>query len=440
MRKEKVSRIVKTLALSASVLLFAAAFVAQIPTRDQWVAAIFFGLFGLLASLLGYSTANGTTGTIGFLPFLSVALVSPNYAAMVSVALSVGVSEVLAKREKIKAVFNISQQVSAQGLAILTYVALEGKSVLEENPQVLAFVVMVAVFFVANKLAVSAVVSASQDQSIVEHWKKSMRASVGYDVFAFPLILIFSLAYRQFGPEWSLLFAVPMLGVRQLYKQNFALQKINEELLQLMVAAIEARDDYTSGHSQRVARYVKIIAKAAKLNTKQSGRIETAALLHDVGKIHEEFGPILRKAGSLSHSEFEIMKTHPRKGALLVGKVSHFADLVAAIESHHESWDGKGYPSQLAGNDIPMAARIIAIADTIDAMGTTRPYRPALDPEIIQSEIRRQAGKQFDPTLCAVLLRPDTWEELLREMKAAAREHPEGSARVWAAEPALVMS
>jgi HD-GYP domain-containing protein (c-di-GMP phosphodiesterase class II) len=133
------------------------------------------------------------------------------------------------------------------------------------------------------------------------------------------------------------------------------------------------------------------------------------------------------------------MKTHPRKGTLLVGKVSHFADLVAAIESHHESWDGNGYPSQLAGNDIPMAARIIAIADTIDAMGTTRPYRPALDPEIIQSEIRRQAGRQFDPTLCAVLLRPDTWKELLREMKAAASEHPEGSARVWAAEPASVI-
>lgn len=125
-----------------------------------------------------------------------------------------------------------------------------------------------------------------------------MRASAGYDVFAFPLILLFSIAYRQVGPQWSMLIALPMLGTRQLYEQNFALQKINEELLQLMVAAIEARDENTSGHSQRVSRYARIISRAVGLTPEQTERIATAALLHDIGKIHQEFGPILRKAVS----------------------------------------------------------------------------------------------------------------------------------------------
>ena len=202
-----------------------------------------------------------------------------------------------------------------------------------------------------------------------------MRASAGYDVFAFLLILLFSIAYRQVGPQWSMLIALPMLGTRQLYKQNSALQQINEELLQLMVAAIEARDENTSGHSQRVSRYARIISRAVGLTPEQTKRIATAALLHDVGKIHQEFGPILRKANQLNVGETEIMKTHPARGAALVGKVSHFADLVPAIAAHHEAWNGLGYPLQIAGENIPFAARIIAIADTIGATGMDRPYR-----------------------------------------------------------------
>lgn len=425
MQNQRVNRVVISVAASAILLTAAIVIAAPVPSAAQWIASLFFASFGLLASLLGYRTANGTTGTIGFLPFLSVALISPNYAALVPVAVSIGTSELIARRDLKKAVFNISQQVSSQGFAVVTFLFLGGISVLEKNPPLTAFVPMVAVFFVANKLAVSAVVSASTNSRLVEHWKRSMRASAGYDIFAFPLILVFSLAYKQFGPEWSALFALPMLGLRQLYKQNFALQKINEELLQLMVAAIEARDDYTSGHSQRVSRYARVISKAAGVSAKQVERIATAALLHDVGKIYEEFGPILRKTDRLTDSEFEIMKTHPRKGATLVGKVTHFADLVPAIEAHHESWDGRGYPKRLAGDDIPVAARVIALADTIDAMGTSRPYRAALPPDIIRAEIERFSGRQFDPRICTKLLQEDLWRELLDEIAVAVREHPE---------------
>jgi response regulator RpfG family c-di-GMP phosphodiesterase len=93
----------------------------------------------------------------------------------------------------------------------------------------------------------------------------------------------------------------------------------------------------------------------------------------------------------------------------------------------YESWDGRGYPNRLAGDEIPIAARVIALADTIDAMGTSRPYRTALTPEIIRSEIERYSGRQFDPRICDKLMQPDVWQELLGEIRLAVKEYPEKS-------------
>jgi HD-GYP domain-containing protein (c-di-GMP phosphodiesterase class II) len=148
-------------------------------------------------------------------------------------------------------------------------------------------------------------------------------------------------------------------------------------------------------------------------------------LLHDVGKIHEEFAIILRKPGALTEEEFAVMKTHPARSAELVRKVTQFADLVPAILAHHEAWDGRGYPDKKAAKEIPLGARVIALADTIDAMSTTRPYRAALSLEQVRDEIRRESGRQFDPHLCQSLLSPATWREFAREIDSALDAHPE---------------
>lgn len=251
-----------------------------------------------------------------------------------------------------------------------------------------------------------------------------MRLSAFYDILALPLIYFFAHAYVSLGPEWSAAIAVPMLGLRQIYKSNVALAKINEELLQLIVAAIEARDPYTSGHSQRVAKYARVIARVSGIGTRATERIAIAALLHDVGKIHEEFAPVLRKPGRLTDEEYEVMKTHSAKSAVLVGKVSHFADLVPLIHAHHEAWDGSGYPLGLSDAKIPLGARVIAIADTIDAMSTSRPYRRAMTNEEVRQELRREAGRQFDPALCERVLTDSSWREITREIEIAVSEYP----------------
>jgi HD-GYP domain-containing protein (c-di-GMP phosphodiesterase class II) len=213
-----------------------------------------------------------------------------------------------------------------------------------------------------------------------------------------------------------------LLGARELYSKNRQLEKTNQDFLELMVAAIEARDPYTSGHSRRVSHYSRIIGRAIGLRGKELDRVTIAALLHDVGKIHEMFAPILQKPGRLTAEERAIIELHPIKSAELVSMVGELHDLVPAVRHHHENWDGAGYPDGLAGTQIPLFSRIITLADTIDAMTTDRPYRAALGEPQVRSEIKKCRGTQFDPDICDVLLASRQFSALFDLPQSSTRE------------------
>jgi hypothetical protein len=399
------------------------------PTEEGAKAAAFFAAFGAFALALGHKGSRGETGSIAFLPFLSAAALCPNWGTLVAVPLAVVAAEVLRRQPIIRAAFNLAQQTLALGLAILTYRALGGGSlaVSSATRNLVPLLGLSLVYFSLNKAAVGAVISLSNRRPIMRSTIESIQASYLYDILATPLILLFAEAYVRFGPLASMCLAVPMLVVRQLYKSNSQLELLNKELLQLMVAAIEARDPYTSGHSQRVAEYSKIVSQAAGLRSKAASRVFTASLLHDVGKIHEEYAPILRKPGRLTDAEYAVMKTHTEKGAALVAKVTQLSDLVQPIRSHHEYWDGRGYPDGLAAAEIPLWARVIAFADTIDAMTTDRPYRRALTPDAVRTEIQAQMGRQFDPEVAAALISEKYWPimaEAIRRGGATRRPTP----------------
>lgn len=386
-------------------------------------SAAFFASFGILAQVLSYQQSKGRAGTIAFLPFLSIAAVSPNTAAVASVFVAMLFGELIARREFLKALFNISQHILAVASAQLVYIALGGESLLAGSIQFPAFLALFATYMVMNKAVMGYVLVLVNKTAYRRELVRGFRGTLVNDLLALPLVVVFALAYARVE-LWTAMLALPMLGVRQLYKSVYELERINEELLQLMVAAIEARDPYTSGHSQRVARYSRVIARVIGQGSRQVEAIGTAALLHDVGKIHEEFAPILRLPRKLSDAEYEIMKTHSAKGAILVSKVSQFKGIVPAVRGHHERWSGKGYPDALAGDEIPLGARIITIADTIDAMTTVRPYRPPRSLDEVRTELERVAGIQFDPRICAVLFQVEHWKELCLEVEIAAREFP----------------
>lgn len=398
----------------ASVLAMAALYFMRPGTDPESIrAAAFFALVGFVAHVLAYQLAHGATGSIAHLPFLSAIVVAPGFTSALAIAAAVFAGEVVVRRERLKALFNVAQHALACTLAALVYFAIGGRSLaLDLSSSVLPFAAAFATFLITNTCLVSGVISLNQGRRFSAVWQHNTLNTLVYDLLSVPAVFFFAFVYVRIGPFWALGLAFPLLGLRQLYKTNWQLEKINEELLQLMVAAIEARDPYTSGHSQRVAQYSRIASRAAGLGSRATERVFTAALLHDVGKIHEEFAPILRKPGRLTDAEFDMMKTHSEKGATLVGKVSQFRDLIPTVRGHHEAWDGSGYPDGLVGEQIPLWARVIAFADTIDAMTTDRPYREALGPDSVRAELRKEAGLQFDPAISMQLVSERLWPEM----------------------------
>ncbi|HYS53520.1 MAG TPA: HD domain-containing phosphohydrolase [Thermoanaerobaculia bacterium] len=166
--------------------------------------------------------------------------------------------------------------------------------------------------------------------------------------------------------------------------------------VRMLAAAIDAKDPYTRGHSERVARYSMAIGKNLQLPEKQMRDLRISALLHDVGKIGID-DRILRKPGALNDEEFEVMKQHPVKGAAIMGGVAQLIDIIPGMKFHHEKWSGGGYPDNMKEEQIPMQARIIAIADTFDAMTTNRPYQKAMEISYVVEKVKSFAGSRFDP-------------------------------------------
>ncbi|UCF30930.1 MAG: response regulator [bacterium] len=174
-------------------------------------------------------------------------------------------------------------------------------------------------------------------------------------------------------------------------------QSVFFDAVQSLINAIEARDSYTRGHSQRVTRYTELITEVLQLPGEAASEIRLAAQLHDIGKLGmSDF--VLSKSGKLTEEEFDLIRKHPDVGYAILQPILPGQALLA-VRHHHERWDGGGYPHGLAGEEIPLSARIIALADAFDAMTSRRVYRSAMNTRQARDEILRCSGSQFDPAL-----------------------------------------
>ncbi|MBM4764464.1 HD-GYP domain-containing protein [Bacillus sp. B15-48] len=187
------------------------------------------------------------------------------------------------------------------------------------------------------------------------------------------------------------------IGYLQAFKSSYDEQLSG--IVKGIIATIELKDPYTKGHSERVAKYACSLAVATgKYKKEELNAFHYACLLHDIGKVNIP-DKILMKPGRLTDEEFDIIKTHPQVGVEAIKKVSSLENSIDVIKSHHERWDGKGYPEQLIGEDIPFLARVVSIADAFDAMTSSRSYRSALPVEEAYKRIIDGKGTQFDPKL-----------------------------------------
>jgi putative two-component system response regulator len=193
-------------------------------------------------------------------------------------------------------------------------------------------------------------------------------------------------------------------AARSIVNSQEDLDRAYLQFVETMAQALDARDPYTAGHSLRVASYAHSLAREMGLTAEQSENIRIAAQLHDIGKIGIP-DEVLQKPGRLTPEEYGLIKLHPQIGRKILEKVGRFEGLLTVVELHHENYDGTGYPYGLMRNQVPMEARIVHVADSFDAMTSTRSYRPALPLQAAIQEIENNIGFQFDPAIARAFLR-----------------------------------
>lgn len=435
-------------ALTALGLL---AYLATLPRPEIGIWALSsFAFVGLMLEISRTANKSGAmAGSLVFVMHLAMGVALGGFWGAVTAAVITALTQAHAKTAPLKFVFNTAERVLSVGSAFTVYHLLGGAHpppILQPGGadipldvalvQVATFMAAAVVYFVVNSISVNAAVALASKKSIFSTWRTNTVWVLGYDFFASFLALGVAYLFVWFdraqglGKFGFIAIFLPFVAVRHFYSKVNELQDTLRELdttyeqlelnvreqLAMMVKAIEARDPYTSGHSRRVCGLSRAIAIDLGLDAEHLEDIENAALMHDVGKIHEEFAPLLQKEGKLTDSEWEVMKTHSIKSAELVSLFSRFQGyVVACVRHHHERWDGRGYPDGISADAIPLGARIITIADTIDAMTTNRPYRNALGLDVVLSELNKGRGTQFDPDLIELTINSVTVRRLIAD-------------------------
>lgn len=404
MRTSVIAYVYAIVAASAASLVglyaYSPSFDLALLKAPLWLAAV-----AVTGTLLSYRVQGSAAGTVSFIPYVVAVVLYPSWATVAVVGIGALIGELVKPKIGIKRAFNVAQTVLASSLSSAAYLAIGGISLQAEKAfQLVPHAVAVVTFLFINTSSVAAAISLAENRKFLRTWLEGNLAGLPYDVAAIPIVYAFARAYVDWGGFGIAALALTVIGVKFTYQHKYQLETTNRELLELFVQTVEFRDPYTSGHSQRVSRYSRIIAGICGLSQKEIERISKAALLHDVGKIHEVFAPILMKPGRLTPEERAIMELHPIKSAELVAKISDLQDIVPAVRHHHENWDGTGYPDGLRGKEIPLGSRIIMFADTIDAMTTDRPYRKALGEAEVRAELVKYRGIQFDPDICDALI------------------------------------
>lgn len=352
--------------------------------------------------------------SIVFLPLFACAMVFPPSAAVAATVVVLGVTEMLLRERVLwRAAFNISQNVLGIGSGAVVYASLAGPDS-GTLRVVFAFALLTLTAFTINILTVSGHYAIRQRQrftSVILGIFGSGGGNLAYGLLASPVALAAAILYRQFDVGGLIMLILPLMLIRYSYLSKVQLQQANRDLLRVLVKTIETRDPYTSGHSVRVSTLARAIAEDLGLSRRRVEQIETAALLHDIGKIDTAYAPIIRKPSELTEEERRVIRSHASRGADLLKSLSSVdEDVIRAVRHHHERYDGSGYPDGLAGDNIPLAARVIMLCDSIDAMLSDRPYRRALTIEQARVELLRCSGTQFDPDIVEVILRRNTLE------------------------------
>jgi hypothetical protein len=401
-----------SIAVTASVAVLAAIsyYFPPVVTSAWFLAFATLLALAVVSALLALNiTESGASTNVSFIPTLAAfILLGPFGAVVLTVIESLLTEFLILRKPRHKAAFNLAQNVLATAAAAMLYGLFGGHtslSALEFRTSFPPFIIAVLGYFTVNSVSVSYAIGITERRPFLEVWRQAVGAIIVFDIVMSSLAFIVAYLYVRWGPVALLSAIIPIIGLRYSYGVNLELQQLNQDLLRVLIKTLEARDKYTSGHSIRVAERTRRIARFLNVRTGRIRRIETAALLHDIGKIDLAYGEILRQAGPLTPDQRDLIRAHPDKGVAIISAVRSLdPEVLACVRHHHEWYDGSGYPLGLAGEGIPLGARIIMISDSVDAMLTDRPYRAALTLEKVRQELLRNSGTQFDPVVVEAAL------------------------------------
>jgi len=371
---------------------------------DKWYIFIFFLVISIFAESIPVDLPIEGSITIGFpIDFVIILVYGPAIATWMTFLGEILGELVGRKTTWYKALFNASQYALSVGVAGLVYQFVGGvvgaQNFLE---YVLPAALCAFTYCVINSILVAIVISFAQQIKLNMVWRLNIKEMMPSYLAEAPMGFLMAIVYVEVGIFGILLFFLPLLLARRSFELYTKMRKVYLDTIRALAAAIDAKDPYTKGHSERVAEMSVALAQELNLSDRDIEDIEYTALLHDIGKIGIE-DSILGKKGGLTSQEYEKIKEHTIMGANIIEPVDFLKNSYKAIYHHHERFNGDGYPDGIKEKDIPLFARIIAVADAYDAMSSDRPYRKKLNKDKILKELKNQSGKQFDPKVVKAL-------------------------------------
>ncbi|HWQ41297.1 MAG TPA: HD-GYP domain-containing protein [Desulfosporosinus sp.] len=384
------------------------------------IHVLVFGILGIASESLPVALPKGGYVTVSYPIFLSALVLFPLGVTLTISALAglIIFGKVASEEPFYKRVFNVSQYVLSLAVAheVLNYFEASSFRI---NPKSLILYMVVAIaFMILNITFVSIALGTLLNKSTRSIWVSNFRWSVPNSLALIPLGFLLALLYINWGPLGLFLLFIPLLASRHAFQLYVDMRENYLSTVEALVQALEAKDTYTSGHSERVGILAVAVAEEMEMSEDRIQSLKYAAVLHDVGKIGVS-EIILKKEGKLQEFEWEAVRSHPVIGQTIIQGIKFLNNIGDVVRHHHERYDGNGYPDGIKGEEIPLESRIIAVADTYDAITSDRSYRKGRTHDEALEELKSVSGSQLDPKLVGIFCKVVTSDLVGRTVGAA---------------------
>ena len=370
------------------------------------LGVVLFGILVFIADNLSAPLPKAGSVSVNFgITFASLILFGPSTALIVTIISIFNIKEFIKRVPYYKHLFNAGQYIISICITSIVFDLLYKKNV--ESffyPSNIGVIFLCAyVFFILNTILTAGVLSISEGINIFNVWVFNFAWIIPYHFFLSAMAIAISFLYKLYGPFTLIFTSLPLIMAQYSYLLRIKERKAILNSIMQIVKIMEAKDVYTAGHSIRVANFCEQISRKLRLNEYDIEILNNLANLHDIGKVQIDLS-ILNKRRKLSEADWVEIKKHPIVGYDIVKEIDFLKGKGDAILYHHERIDGKGYPFGKEGKDIPLFAKILAIADAYDAMTSDRPYRRALTKQESIDELEKNKGKQFDIEICDIFI------------------------------------